>query len=35
LLIHLWWLAGAGAGLGIVAGIAWLWPLAEAGERAE
>jgi len=35
LLIHLWWLAAAGAALGIIAGIAWLWPLSEAGERAQ
>jgi cytochrome c oxidase subunit 1/cytochrome c oxidase subunit I+III len=34
LLIHIWALAGAGAVLGIAAGIAWLWPLHEAGERA-
>ena len=35
LLVHIWPLAGAGAALGIVAGIAWLWPLSEAGGRAE
>ncbi|HEU5276516.1 MAG TPA: cytochrome c oxidase subunit I [Xanthobacteraceae bacterium] len=32
LLIHLWWLAGAGAAVGTVVVIAWLWPRAEAGE---
>lgn len=35
LLIHLWWLAAAGAGLGVLAGVSWLWPLSEAGERAD
>jgi cytochrome c oxidase subunit 1/cytochrome c oxidase subunit I+III len=35
LLIHLWWLATAGTVLGVVASIAWLWPLRQAGERAE
>jgi cytochrome c oxidase subunit I+III len=35
LLVHIWPLAGAGAALGIVAGIAWLWPLSDAGGRAE
>jgi len=35
LLVHLWWLATAGAVLGIVSGIGWLWPLSEAGERAD
>ena len=34
LLVHIWALAGAAAALGLVAGIAWLWPLEEAGERA-
>ncbi|HZD88576.1 MAG TPA: cbb3-type cytochrome c oxidase subunit I, partial [Pseudolabrys sp.] len=33
LLVHWWWLAGAGAGLGIISGIAWFWPLEEAGQR--
>jgi hypothetical protein len=35
LLIHLWWLAAAGMGLGVATGIAWLWPLSEAGEGAD
>jgi hypothetical protein len=34
LLVHVWALAGAAAGLGTLAVIAWLWPRAEAGERA-
>jgi cytochrome c oxidase subunit I+III len=34
LLVHLWWLSAAAAGAGIIAGIAWLWPRAEAGEKA-
>ena len=33
-LIHFWWLAAAGAGLGVIAAIGWLWPLSVAGERA-
>jgi cytochrome c oxidase subunit 1/cytochrome c oxidase subunit I+III len=34
LLAHIWGLAAAAAVLGIIAVIAWLWPRAEAGERA-
>ncbi|HEX7969079.1 MAG TPA: cbb3-type cytochrome c oxidase subunit I [Stellaceae bacterium] len=34
LLVHIWALAAAAAGVGIVVGIAWLWPRAEVGEKA-
>ena len=34
LLAHLWGLAAAAAGLGVIVAIAWLWPRAEAGEKA-
>jgi cytochrome c oxidase subunit I+III len=34
LLVHVWALAGAAAGVGIIVAIAWLWPRAEAGEKA-
>jgi hypothetical protein len=30
---NLWWLAVLGAAGTAIAGIAWLWPLAEAGQR--
>jgi cytochrome c oxidase subunit 1/cytochrome c oxidase subunit I+III len=33
LVSQLWWLAAVGAVLGIGVAIAWLWPLAEAGQR--
>jgi cytochrome c oxidase subunit 1/cytochrome c oxidase subunit I+III len=33
LISQLWWLAAVGAVLGIGVAIAWLWPLAEAGQR--
>jgi cytochrome c oxidase subunit 1/cytochrome c oxidase subunit I+III len=34
LLVHLWALAAVAAGLAVAVGIAWLWPRAEAGEKA-
>lgn len=34
LLVHIWALAAAGTFLGVIAGIVWLWPREEAGERA-
>jgi cytochrome c oxidase subunit 1/cytochrome c oxidase subunit I+III len=34
LLVHIWGLAAAAVGLGIIVVIAWLWPRAEAGEKA-
>jgi hypothetical protein len=34
LLVHFWALAAAAAGVAVIVGIAWLWPRAEAGERA-
>jgi cytochrome c oxidase subunit I len=34
LLVHIWGLAAAAAGVGIIVVIAWLWPRVEAGERA-
>ncbi|HEY7298376.1 MAG TPA: cytochrome c oxidase subunit I [Xanthobacteraceae bacterium] len=34
LLVHIWALAGAAVGVGILAVIAWLWPREEAGEVA-
>jgi cytochrome c oxidase subunit 1/cytochrome c oxidase subunit I+III len=33
LVSNLWWLAVVGVVAGIVAGVAWLWPLPEAGQR--
>jgi cytochrome c oxidase subunit 1/cytochrome c oxidase subunit I+III len=35
LLVHMWLLAGIAGAIGLLTGIAWLWPLSEAGERAE
>jgi cytochrome c oxidase subunit 1/cytochrome c oxidase subunit I+III len=35
LLAHIWLLAGIAAALGVATAIGWLWPLSEAGERAE
>jgi cytochrome c oxidase subunit 1/cytochrome c oxidase subunit I+III len=34
LLVHIWGLAAAAVGLGVIVVIAWLWPRAEAGEKA-
>jgi cytochrome c oxidase subunit 1/cytochrome c oxidase subunit I+III len=34
LLAHLWALAAAAVAVGVIIGIAWLWPRAEAGEKA-
>jgi cytochrome c oxidase subunit 1/cytochrome c oxidase subunit I+III len=34
LLVNWWWLAAASAGVGVIVGIAWLWPRAIAGEKA-
>jgi cytochrome c oxidase subunit I+III len=35
LIAQLWWLAAVGVVLGTAVGIAWLWPLAEIGQREE
>ena len=34
LLVHLWWLAGAGAVVMLIALLTWLWPERELAERA-
>ncbi len=33
LLVHLWWLAVAGAAVALIAGVVWLWPRGTLGQR--